>query len=350
MAFLDVFRNAPVTPVVGNPNTGVSGVFTPSTLPLAVFHDIDSSLLPVSESEVFAVPAAARALGLYTSLISRMPLKGAPFITRHDGGVVTPGVLISNLVQDVILYNASVLAIAERDEAGYPAKVVHISRSRWSVTDNGRLQIDGKVVADDSFIYIQGLMRNGGLTVAAKDSIRQYTSIASTISARIATPNPAIVVGADADYGESDDEINDLITNLQNALTSKRGGIIYRPAGLTIDSFGASDSATEVMVPAREAVRKDIANFLQVNVSLLDGSGGASDVYTNALQAQSELLELSIRAFADPIVDRLNQTDVTPEGIRVSFDYSAFDSIADAAGNLGAPRALNPMNSENTNE
>jgi phage portal protein BeeE len=90
-----------------------------------------------------------------------------------------------------------------------------------------------------------------------------------------------------------------------------------------------------MLIQARMAVRTDIANFLGINSAMLDGSTGSNDVYSNALQSKSELLELSIKTFTEPIASRLSQNDVTAPGTKVIFDYSSYEVIEDARGNIG---------------
>lgn len=115
--------------------------------------------------------------------------------------------------------------------------------------------------------------------------------------------------------------------DLAASLTNKRGGMVYVPHGIDISGFGASDNANSMMVAARNAVRLDLANHLNINASLLEGAAdGTSDTYTNTLLVQNELLELSIKGFTDPIADRLSSNDITPEGTKFYFDYSTFDT------------------------
>lgn len=325
---------------------GFSGVFTPSTMPLSIFPDIDFTEYPAGEREALSVPAVYRAVSLYSTVISRLPLRGAPFITRHDNGAVTPALTLASLTQDLILYGQAVLSVTRTPE-GEIDNAIRVHPSRWQVTPDNHIAIDGKVQPDSSVVFFSALMPVGVLD-AARHSIRQYTSMANTINNRTAAPQPATLVRETEASEATPEEIDEAIDNLTEALRNKRGGIVYVPKGVEVEPFGISDSTNALMIEARQAVRTDLANFLTINAALLDGTQtGSGDVYTNALQSKSELLEFSIKNYSEVIADRLSQEDCTPAGTRVTFDYSEWDTVLDAAGNIGAPRTLNPVTEVN---
>jgi hypothetical protein len=75
---------------------------------------------------------------------------------------------------------------------------------------------------------------------------------------------------------------------------------------------------------------------------MVDGTTGNSDIYSNALQSKSELLELSLKLYTEPIANRLSMPDVVPPGVTVAFDYSSFEVTADTKGNLGSATEVIP--------
>lgn len=322
-------------------------IAVPSTMPMSVFHDFDSSDFPVTVGEALSVPAVHRGVMLYSSIISRLPLKGPAWLV-HTDGAVTPALRLAQTVQDLILIGASVWSV-DRDSFGFVSDAVRIDPVRWKTTAEGHISIDGIEQPDSSVIYFASIMPVGFLT-AGRDSVRHYTNISRVINNRSSVPEPMVIVEQTDNTQAAEEEIDEAIENISEVLQSRRGGIVYQPQGINIRSFGGSDSANSMMIEARNAVRTDLANFLGLSAAILDGTmTGASDVYTNALQSQNELLELSIKSFSEPIADRLAQLDVSPPGERVRFDYSSFDTIADAAGNTGAPRPTNSTN-EVTND
>lgn len=321
-----------------------SGTFT-QTLPLeaVIFPDIDFSQFPVTVAEAMAFPAVSRAIALYSSLASRFVLNSTsgsiPWL--EDGyGFVTPQMRIAHTVQDLIFYNGS-LWQTDKDSFGTIVAAQHVSRDRWTVDSNGAVRIDDKPVSSDNLIYFGGILPGNGFLENGRHSVRQYTSIAQTINSRAAVAEPVTLVKETQESGAEPEEISQAMDDLEDSLTNKRGGMVYVPHGLDVVGFGASDNANSMMVAARNAVRLDLANHLNINASLLEGSAdGGSDTYNSTLMVQNELLELSIKAFTEPIADRLSLNDVTPVGTKVLFDYSTFDTApndSSAKGTVPTP-------------
>lgn len=334
-------RIADYNPATGFPqSTQISGLFTPSTLALALFPDADTSLFPVDAATALTVPAVQRGIQIFSSVGSRLPLTATdadgsavdlPFLTTTQGAI-TPQKRTASVIQDLILYNHSLLTV-DRDDSGFIVGFNHLPVQYWSIDGKGNILVEGKSVSEDQVVYIPSLMMAGFLEVA-RDSIRQYRNITQTINNRSAAPEPVVILKETNESGSTPDEIDEALESLTNALTSKRGGIVFQPYGLEIAGFGATDSANALMLEARNALRVDVANHLGVSAALLDGSGGGnSDVYSNSVDEKNELLELSLKTWTEPLADRLSQDDCTPSGVKVSVDYSFFTASISAKGN-----------------
>jgi Phage portal protein len=328
-----------------NPATGfaqsnqVTGLFTPSTLALAVFPDVDTSAFPVDEGTALTVPAVQRGLQIISSLASRLPLLATdtagtafelPCLT-HTDGPITPAKRQASVVRDLIFYNHSLLSVT-RDSAGFITDFNHVPVGLWAIDSRGNIVVDGKTVPAKDYVYVPSLMPAGFLDVA-RDSIRQYRNITQTINNRTAAPEPVVVIKETSDLKPTVEEVDDMIAQLTDSLQNKRGGIVYQPHGLEISGFGSTDSANALMLEAREALRKDLANFIGIPVGLLDGTNGDSSTYQNAVDERNELLELTLKTWIEPLADRLSQDDCTPSGIKVSVDYSSFRTDVSAKGN-----------------
>ena len=331
------FAAADYSTLSGSPSTSnITGLFSPSTLALAVFPDVDQSNLPVSVGDALSCPAVARGVQIIASVASRLPLTSdapLPWLSK-TAGAVTPAKRMASLVQDLIFHGETLLVV-DRDAAGYVTAAEHLPRDRWEVDADGYITIDDKRVPQDSVVWIPSLLSQGFLSYG-KDAVRQYRNIVSTINNRSAAPEPVIIVEETEDLGADADEVDAAIDSLTTALQSKRGGIVYQPKGLNIRGFGATDSANALMLEAREALRKDLANFLGITVGILDGTNGDSNTYNNAVDERNELLELSLKTWTEAIADRLSQDDVTPEGVTVSVDYSSFKTNV-SKGNTETP-------------
>lgn len=342
-------RIADYNPATGFPqSTQISGLFTPSTLALALFPDTDTSLYPVDAATALTVPAVQRGLQIFSSVGSRLPLTATdadgntvdlPWLTTTQGAI-TPQKRTASVIQDLIFFNHAVLQV-ERDGDGYITAAEHLPVGYWTIDAQGFICINGKRVDQDSVVYIPSLMPMGFLEVA-RDSIRQYRNITQTINNRTAAPEPVVMVKETQPLEATADEVDDMLEQLQDSLTNKRGGTVYVPHGLDIVGFGSTDSANALMLEARNALRVDVSNFLGLSAALLDGSGGGnSDVYQNAVDERNELLELSLKTWTEPIADRLSQDDCTPPGVKVSVDYSSFRSEVSGKANTESPVASN---------
>jgi hypothetical protein len=291
-----------------------------------------------------AIPAVSAALGIYSGVCSRFPLtatNGAEWLTTTAGSV-TPQLRIASLVQDLIFHNGAVLYVT-RDEAGYVNDAIRVHPNRWSIATDGSIQIDGKPVPQASIIFIAGLKPQGFL-VSARTSVRHAAALERTILNRAANPSPITVIAETQISEASTEEIDGLLESYRAARQSENGGIVFQPFGLEVKDYGQSDSASQMLIAARMAVRTDLANHLNISSAMVDGTTGNSDIYSNALQSKSELLELSLKLFTEPIANRLSQPDVVPPGVKVTFDYSSYEVSADAKGNIGTAVEEDPTN------
>lgn len=332
---------SPATGFTASPN--ITGLFSPSTLAQAIFPDVDTSQFPVDRASALSVPAVVRGLQIMSGLGSRLPLLATdangnpvdlPWLTTTEG-VYSPQKRQASIIQDLILDNHAVLQV-ERDSEGHVISAFHLPVGIWAIDAQGFITVDNRRVNQDNYLFIPSLMPVGFLE-AARDSIRQYRNITATINNRTAVPEPIVLVKETQPLEVSATEVDDMLTQLTDSLTSKRGGIVYQPHGLEVSGFGATDSANALMVEAKESLRKDLANFLGITVGLLDGTNGDSNTYNNAVDERNELLELSLKTWTEAIADRFSQDDVTPHGVSVSVDYSSFRTDVAAKGNSETP-------------
>jgi hypothetical protein len=334
---------ADYNPATGFTQTNVTGLFSPSTLALAIFPDVDTSLFPVDAATALTVPAVQRGIQIFSSVGSRLPLTATndgaaydlPCLT-HTQGVITPAKRQAGIIQDLVFYNHALIQV-ERDGAGMVINFSHVPATHWSLDGKGNILVNGKVVNANDYVYVPSIMP-AGLLETARDSIRQYRNITQTINNRTAAPEPVVMIKESSDLKPTVEEVDDMLDQLTDSLQNKRGGIVYVPFGLDIVGFGSTDSANSLMLEARNAIRVDVSNFMGISADMLDGSGGGnSQVYSNSVDSRNELAELSLKTWTEPLADRLSQDDCTPQGVKVSVDYSLFDSFVSAKGNTESP-------------
>lgn len=338
MGFFDVFKNAEARQTAAASYISASNLLSPNSsanLAMVLFPDVDESQLPVTVAQAVTVPAVARAIQIYAATAQTFELTATseqPWLTSTEGAI-TPALRTVLTQQDLIFFNES-LWLCSRNDAGFVQDALHVHRDRWTYDATGEIKVDGNKVNQDELIYFRGLLPSGFLE-AGRASVRHALNIANTINNRSAVPEPVTLINQTSAEELEDEEIDEIVDNLANSMKNKRGGIVHVPYGYDVTGYGASDSNNTMLIAARMSVRTDIANHLGINAAMLDGSTGSNEVYSNALQSQSELLSLSIRTFTDPIAARLSQNDVTPEGTTVNFSYSSFDIATDARGNIG---------------
>lgn len=310
-------------------------------LAAAVFGDVTGLDGPVSVGQAMAVPAISRAVDLYTAAITQMTLTASEETAdtrwlNWSEGDITPQLRNALIFQDLFFHKFCCLAVA-RNAEGHVENGLHIPRHLWQFDGDGKVQVEGKPTPQDQILLITSFKPLGLLTYA-QDTIRQYISIARTVSDRL--DNPVPMIGIEVDVTADPDEADTAVEEWGKARRAKGGATAIIPPGIKIVTPGADRDDSSMLLEARNASRLDAANFTNLPGSMLDGNSGASNDYSNTLQAANEFIRLSVSLYTKAIEARLSQDDVTPEGVTVSFDADSFDTITnDARGNLGTATA-----------
>lgn len=307
-------------------------------------------------AEALRCPPVNRAIGLYAAAVLKLkfdaPDETLAWLSRASGPI--PAELRNvRTVTDLVMVNRALWITAGTGTAR--GEAVHLHAHLWSVDQagvislggvrpdaNGDYVVGGNVVTNAAnLIYFPGALPQGFLE-SAQDSLSYYADLAATIKSRGSTPMAVMELKVLEDYdgpepGDEDyDELADVILNTQkNYATARRstdGAVTVTPKGVDLIVHQADDDG-QMLIGARNAVRVDMANHLNVNASMLDGHSGGSDDYANTLQKRNEFEDLSLALFTGPLVHRLSMDDVTPPGKRV--DFKPLDVAPDAAGNTG---------------
>lgn len=314
--------------------------------------------MPATVQEALSVPGISRGIALYTTVIAGFPFAaeqdGAPATVpawlNHTDDAITPGQRIAALMLELIFHRDAVLWVQR--EQGTITGALLLPRDMWQLDSFGRITFAGQDVSDQSqFVYFQSLMPMGLLT-AAGDTIRHYMDLRNTIRSRSRNPIPLIELKVTEEFEGTNAELVQARDDWSAARRSEDGAVAFTPKGVNLITHTGSGNDSELMIQARNAVRIDAANFLNINAAMLDGNNGTSDTYSNTLQNANEFLTLSLRQWMLPIEQRLSQDDVTPPGMSIRFDTSGFDAFTqtDASGNTGtATPTQTPIESEPTN-
>lgn len=337
-----------------------TGTTSSSRLPRGINFNISTALAPilppslpfteVTASAALACPPVTRAVDLYTTAFLRLSWQSAhqptlDWIARAVGGV--PARLRdARTLQDLILHNRAMWLVG-RDESGQITEAAHIPTEFWNWNEMAELLFQGELVpaaALPHFIVFYGAKPQPFLETA-KVTLQHYTAIAQTMLDRSETPIALHELKIKNEYSglePGDDNYDadyDPVLSAQKsygAARGKRGGAVtVTPRDVDLIVHQVQDDG-QMLLGARDAVRKDVANFLNINASMLDGASSNSD-YANTLQNRNEFLELSLALFLAPITERLSMDDVTPAGDTATLNLPEFDAApADARGNQGA--------------
>lgn len=296
---------------------------------------------PVSVEEALAVPSVMRAVTVIASPISELPITNMPawLAASFETGALTLPVVLALTVQDLMLSPAGdSLWVIDRDTAGAVSRAWYVRRDLWHSDLNGQITVAGMIIPPAHCLYFsRGLP---GLCASARATIRQYRALSDLITQAGEMPHPrGVLKETISGLNLSTAQTTQVQENFALMLKSKRGGVAYLPYGLAYEVIGSE--LIPALTEARNAVRLDVANFAGLDPAMLAGATGSSNTYQNALQGDREYVQLSIKAFAAPIINRLNQLDIrAPGATPASFDYSGLEDLArtSSAGNTGNPR------------
>ena len=285
----------------------------------------------LSRADVMRIPGVARARGLICGHLSRLPLT-----LWHEAGTQgdTPRWLTSTktvqsprsrllwTLDDLIFGGLSLWAV-ERD-GGQITDAVRVEPSVWNVDPDSRgVMVNGQPVPADQVILFEGPQE--GLCDLAPDELRGMTDMSNAWRQRVASPVPLVELKQTDQNAElEDDEIDDLIVDWESA--RRAGGTAFVPFGF--DAIAHGDVKPDLYVEGRNMARLDVANYLQVPASLLEGSlTTASLTYSTRDGERSDFIDTCLTYWGGAIEARLSLDDATPDGTAIRFDYTSLQAV-----------------------
>lgn len=282
--------------------------------------------LPMSRDEAIKIPAVSKARNLLVSSISRLPLRAMredtvlaaedqpTWLYRTNGGV-SPGERMSWTVDDLIFYGAS-LWLTDRSDAGTILEAEWCPPREWKVTE-GHILVNDRDIAEDDFILInspfEGLLRIGDRTLkGARDTEEAWTG-------RMRNPIPLLELHITDDTNLDDEDIEAHIEAWAKARKSVNGGVSFTPRGIELRPHG--EVHADLFVEARNAIRTDVASFLNLNAAILDGTIGIDSLTYTTKEGEFAIFHaMGLPFWTDPIEWAFSQDKVVPRGQRVRFD------------------------------
>jgi phage portal protein BeeE len=126
-----------------------------------------------------------------------------------------------------------------------------------------------------------------------------------------------------------------MVRSVAKQRRSPDGGVMYVGGGIKATAVPINDDSS-LYIQARNALRIDLANHLNLPVALLDGSPAtASLTYSTGEGKRSEFDDLSVDYWTTPIQAAFSQDSVVPRGTRIRFDFASRYAATNAP--TGAP-------------
>jgi len=327
--------------------------------PWANGHGLDPIIFPapnggiITAADAMRVPPVARAVLLYSTVMGSLTLRNrdggdADHWMTHSETAETPAHRWAGVMQDLMFYRDSVVFVA-RDGDGKILDGIKLPRNLWSLTDDGEVAINGQRWADQSeTLYFRSLLPMGFLEYGA-EAVEHYHDLGNTIRSRARNPIPLVELHITEDYeppiGDNGEELKKTQEDWATARQAINGATAITPRGIQMIAHQPNNSDSEMLLGARNAVRLDVANFMNINASMLDGNNGSSMDYSNTLQKANEFTSLSMSTWTIPIEARLSQDDVSAPGTSVTFGVNTFDSTT-STNTPTNPATLNQTSKE----
>jgi hypothetical protein len=297
-----------------------------------IYGELDPTQWPIDRSIAISIPAVSKARNLLISVIAPLPLvcldETGPvadqpeWLYRSDTST-TPFERMAWTIDDLIFTGYS-LWTCVRDSDGAIVSAEYVPLSEWRVEGTAIL-VNDKPISEDECIFFNSPFE-GLLTVGAR-TLRGARDIETQIAAKLAQPIALTVIRqTDAGNPLDQDEIDGLLADWTKARRSPEGALGFLPAGLEIDTHGG-DADPALFLEARNAVRTDIASFLALSASMLDGTSSIDSLtYVTKSGETSRFLNFDLNFWTAPIEARLSADDITKRGTRIRFDKSELNT------------------------
>lgn len=330
MSFLDWFRPSPT--LIDNATSITQSVASPfaesSHLERIVVAELfDHKTMPLTREVAMSVPSVAKGRALICGTLSRFPLKHLSagvetepmqWMTRTDSG--DPHQRMLWTLDDLIFKGASLWA-AKRSPRGDLLDARRIPASRWTIDSQGYVTVDSRRVPSEDVILIEG-PQDSILTIAKK-SIKGALDLEAAWMERVQSPVPLVelhITDPNSDLSAAEKQ------ELANSWETQRrkGGTAVTPYEIELRTHG--EKTTDLFIEGRNAVRLDVANFLNLPSSLLEGSQSTATLtYSTSEGKRNELVDYSLRYWAGAIEARLSQDDIVPRGHAIEFNLDWLD-------------------------
>ena len=290
----------------------------------------------VSRTDAMRVPSIVKGRALIIGALARQPLAvyqdedsiEAPAWLYRTDTAQSPITRMTWTLDDLIFPGRSLWAI-ERDTAGQIVDALRLPWEWWTIDETGQILAQADTASPqipvDSAAVLLFESAQEGLCTIGQDTVTGALAQDKAWQDRVRSPIPLVELHeTERDTEIDDDEAKDLVSKWESA---RRSGSAtgFTPYGISLVTHGTE--SIDLFVNGRNALRLDVANYLNVPASLLDGSvATASLTYSTQEGRRNELLDYCLTYWTLPIEARLSMDDVTPPGTRIAFDVEYYAS------------------------
>jgi hypothetical protein len=312
---------------------------------------------PLTRAQAMGVPAIARARGVMTSTLGRLPLvvvdsEGADakpidgtdlgkFLAQPDPGQPRY-IQVLWTVDDLIFHGVSWWLVTARYAApsafqrGYPRAARRILPGNVVFGDGGEVKVYGKPVDPADLVRIDG--PHEGILNYAAGAVRTAARLEASAAKFADNPVPAVELHQTDDYVMSKTEKTDLINGWIAARKGANGGVAFTTKNIEAKMHGTP--AEHLLTSGRNAAAVDAARVVGTPADTVDASvEHASMTYNTAESRLRVLLDFGLVAYGAAITARLSMPDVSPRGQFAAFAYDQITAVTDASVGTPAPAA-----------
>lgn len=289
--------------------------------------------LPLDRAQAMSIPVVAKARHLLVSAISRLPVLeldetaryGEPawYRTAATDNPTTPYDRMAWTVDDLIFYGQALWYVSREGVDGAIQTAEFVAQSHWQMNGDGQIVLVGSgqdiVLRPEEYLLFNP--PHEGLLALATRTLRGAIDTENAWVGRMRNPIPLIDLHRTNDDELTDEELTAYVAAWSTARRSQDGAVGSTPEHLELRVHGTIQ--TDLFLEGRNALRTDIASFLNMRASMLDGTSGTDSLtYTTREGERNLFYELDLPYWTDPIEARLSMDDVCEPGRRIRFDRS----------------------------
>ena len=297
----------------------------------------------ITRAEAMTLPPVVKGRAILCGQISpiplialdeRGPLPDQPAWLQRTDGALSPLHRMLWTIDDLIFCGWSLWSVTREGavDAGAILSAARIPVEWWTFDNDGTIILDdgtGPVPAQShEVILIPGPAE--GLLEYGTRSIRGAVLLEDAWVKRAKSPIPLVELHETMDGALQEHEVVQLIQDFVSARDDDNGMVSFTPFNITMIAHG--DAAPQLAIEGRNFVKVDVANFLNLPASALDGSlSTASLTYSTQEGSRNEIADYSLAYWSDPVAARFSQDDVTAPGTRIRFDFAQIRTLTPAA-------------------